>query len=193
MSRICPEGCTCGRHRPLRVCRHCGAEFKPRWGTKHIYCTAECSAEARKEPFDAGFIAGTADDCWEWQRTRYQGSEYGRWGQRRAHVVAWEREHGPVPHGLCVLHHCDNPPCVNPSHLYVGTHADNARDRKLREREVRGTRVNTNKLSEDDVYAIRAAYAAGEAQAVLAKRFGVSQPMVGFIVTRKSWAWLPER
>lgn len=139
-------------------------------------------------------MRGVEDECWEWQGTLFQGSGYGRWGQRRAHVEAWERENqAAVPDGLCVLHRCDNPPCVNPAHLYVGTHLKNAHDRKLREREARGTRINTNKLSEEQVHEIRAACDAGERQADVARRYGVTQPMVGFIARRQSWAWLPER
>jgi len=92
-----------------------------------------------------------------------------------------------------VLHHCDNPPCVNPYHLYVGTHKQNALDRKLRQREARGERINTSKLSEREVYEIRAALDAGETQAAVGARYGISQRMAGLIGHRRSWAWLPER
>lgn len=51
-----------------------------------------------------------------------------------AHRVAWEKVHGEIPPGVCVLHHCDNPPCVNVDHLYLGSRADNARDRTERDR-----------------------------------------------------------
>jgi hypothetical protein len=106
--------------------------------------------------------------------------------------MSWEFENGPVPKGLCVLHRCDNPPCVNPAHLYVGTHRQNARDRSLRNRGVRGRRVNTNKLTEAQVLEIRALCDAGERQAHVARRFGITQTMVSHIARRNSWAWLPE-
>ena len=71
--------------------------------------------------------------CWEWQACR-QHNGYGQFYVSRhrtsnqAHRVAWELTHGPIPAGLWVLHHCDNPPCVRPDHLWVGDRADNMRD-----------------------------------------------------------------
>lgn len=150
--------------------------------------------EQRAQAWAESFHRGEADECWEWQGTRFKGPcDYGRIGQGRAHVEMWERENGPVPEGLGVLHHCDNPPCVNPAHLYVGTALDNARDRKLRDRGVKGQRVNTSKLNEDQVYEIRAARDAGEKQKKIADLYGITEAMVSLIARRKSWAWLPER
>lgn len=81
------------------------------------------------------------DGCWEWQSVRkshYKRLEYGIFyvgGRKRfAHRTAWELEHGPIPTGLCVLHCCDNPPCVRPDHLKLGTIKENNRDRSERGR-----------------------------------------------------------
>jgi len=69
-----------------------------------------------------------AGACWEWEGSRFP-SGYGRLKRMRAHRAVWEAVYGPIPAGLCVLHRCDNPPCVRPDHLRLGTQADNMRDR----------------------------------------------------------------
>lgn len=66
-------------------------------------------------------------DCWFW-RGRCTGDGYPRWGMSYAHRMAWKLARGPIPDGLFVLHRCDNPSCVNPDHLFVGTQSDNMRD-----------------------------------------------------------------
>jgi hypothetical protein len=73
----------------------------------------------------------TADICWEWAGARNSdgyGKSYAGSGYRMAHRVAWESSFGPIPDGLFVLHRCDNPPCVRPDHLFLGTNTDNVRD-----------------------------------------------------------------
>lgn len=72
-------------------------------------------------------------DCWEWKGKRYP-SGYGRHSKFYAHRVAYELVHGPIPAGMFVCHRCDNPPCCNPAHLFLGTPEDNAKDRERKGR-----------------------------------------------------------
>lgn len=71
------------------------------------------------------------DDCWPWKRFTHKG--YGKFQHngksQRAHRVSWQLIHGDIPKGMCVCHRCDNPTCCNPVHLYLGTMADNTKDR----------------------------------------------------------------
>lgn len=82
---------------------------------------------------------GPPDECWPWTGRR-GGRGYGRVGSCGAHRLAWELTNGAIPAGLWVLHRCDNPPCVNPSHLWLGTHADNMADMRAKGRSARGDR-----------------------------------------------------
>lgn len=139
-------------------------------------------------------------ECWEWRghRTKqgYGSSGVGKgWGggsgSRPAHRVAWELTNGPIPPGLFVCHRCDNPPCCNPAHLFVGTAADNARDReaKGRSRPVAGSNCNWAKLSEASASVIKAAPPWVKHTSV-AKYFGVSEATVRRIRQGKIWRHL---
>jgi hypothetical protein len=89
----------------------------------------------------------TADGCWEWQRYRLQ-TGYGRMTvdhrMANAHRVSYELFVGPIPLGMFLCHHCDNPPCCNPEHLFVGTPLDNTLDAKAK------GRLDGNRWSENN-------------------------------------------
>jgi hypothetical protein len=98
----------------------------------------------------------------------------------------------PLGTGMMACHHCDNPPCINPDHLFEGTRSDNMRDAwaKGRGRIPRhlGERHPVHKLSEDDVHAIRAST---EPHTVLAARFGVTKQNIALVRRGATWSWLP--
>lgn len=161
-----------------------------------------------------------ADECWEWIGARIEAG-YGKfWIAGKtvsAHRHAWSLTHGQDPTGASVLHRCDNPPCVNPSHLFLGTQADNVADAKAKGRTAsgdrngsrvkpermprgdrngartkpdrlrRGSLVWASKLTPDDVLAIRAAAALGAKQSDLARKYGVTPQAVFHVVHRLSW------
>lgn len=134
------------------------------------------------------------DHCWLWTASKRDG--YGQvWvsgASRPAHRVSYESFNGEgSAAGLIIRHRCDTPACVNPAHLELGTHADNARDRDERGRQVTPTgEANGNaKLTTDEVVSIRSAYARGcVSQYALARRFGVDRTVIGRVVNRKLWA-----
>src|SRR5437764_13267743 len=92
--------------------------------------------------------------CWVWRGAIVRGGYgtiYFRGKYRRAHRVAWELYKGEIPLGMKACHMCDNPPCINPSHLFLGTNHDNVLDKVRKNRHIKGEAVNTNKLSKKDV------------------------------------------
>ncbi len=106
------------------------------------------------------------------------------------HRLSWELTNGEIPHGLLVLHKCDNPACVNPLHLFLGTDADNARDRDSKGRlGNRKGSVNGNaKLAESDVISIRSCSKPTKA---IAEEYRVSVPLIQKIKNRSIWRHVP--
>lgn len=108
----------------------------------------------------------------------------------RSHRVAWELTNGPIPKGLCVLHRCDNPPCTNPSHLFLGTPADNTADKmaKGRHRSAEMGEVGGSKLSEMKVACIRFLAARTTLPVVtIGMLFGVSHTAIQYVVAKRTW------
>ena len=134
---------------------------------------------------------GQPDDCWLWAASRDEGG-YGRIRRERsryleaAHRISFELNVGHIPEGLHVLHQCDNPPCVNPAHLVLGSHQDNMADRGLKGRtEVgRGERHAFSTLTEAEVLEI---LSSKEPHSVVAPRYGIHPTTVSRI--RKGQAW----
>lgn len=118
-------------------------------GTEHIrYWHGSRSMRALVAILGAG---SPQSECWEWKRTCDRDG-YGRINfngrEGRTHRAAWLLVKGEIPAGLQVLHRCDNPPCVNPSHLFLGTSLDNNRDCKAKGRTAKGTRNGTHTCPE---------------------------------------------
>jgi hypothetical protein len=141
------------------------------------------------------------ETCWQWTagcfRAGYGAFQYQRraW---KAHRFAYMLTHGPIPEGLNVCHHCDNPACVRPDHLFLGTFADNSADMVAKGRQGKGDNVPTEhrrrgvrhhraKVTEDDVREIRRRHGAGETQTALAAIFGLDQTTVSDLVRWKIW------
>ena len=133
------------------------------------------------------------NSCWYWTAAKDRDG-YGQFRlngrMEQAHRVAYQLWVGPIPEGLVVRHKCDNPICVHPTHLELGTQADNVRDRDERGRRAatHGVENGNSKLTDDDVQDIRARYAEGGVSLrALAKEYGVNFTHVSRIVNRKIW------
>lgn len=172
-----------------RTCPTCGAGFITGSSIK-VHCSAECRVR------DAAKAFGHSDSCWEWQGSRNPVSGYGQmseWvnGGRKlytAHRVSYQAFHGAIPAGQQVLHRCDNRPCFNPAHLFLGDQLANVRDMISKGRALHRTPVGSahhaTKITETDVIAIRASTDKLE---VLAQRYGMSTSALCAIRAGRTW------
>ena len=192
-----------------RICEQCGGEFRTwqrdinrGWGR---FCGRVCARRgAPRRAFADQFWARVArtDGCWLWPGSKYPngyGSVYSRYPRSAtyyAHRVAFELSYGAIPDGLHVCHRCDNPACVRPDLLFLGTPLENMADMRAKGRSrkgdrpnaARGSRSGQAKLTEAQVRVIRARYAAGGVtQTELAREFGVVATGIQKIVRRTSW------
>lgn len=131
------------------------------------------------------------DGCWNWgaakNRLGYGKFADGKGGWVLAHRAMWMNVNGAVTDGKEVCHKCDNPSCVNPDHLFVGTHQENMSDCKSKGRAVghRGSKNGMAKLSLEDVVEIKNSSLASR---ILADKYGVSYSLIRHIKTGKKWA-----
>jgi hypothetical protein len=137
-----------------------------------------------------------SNDCWVWTSS-VDRRGYGLFGATRApiraaHRLSWYIATGEDPGTLHVCHHCDNPPCVNPAHLFLGNDAANHADMATKQRSSWGERSGHAKLTEGDVREIRQLAARGVRHAEIAERFSVSRVTVSDIHRRKSWYQLED-
>jgi len=143
------------KRKPSKICPCCGKrffrrknEFPKRWES-HLYCSPSCRKIKvplkefwnEKLKYITERTIKTKSGCIEWT------SYCGKWGYGQisiskksllVHRVIWEIFKGPIPEGFCVLHTCDNPPCCNIDHLFLGTHQDNTNDKISKGRLVTG-------------------------------------------------------
>lgn len=197
------------RIKPVCTVEGCG---RPRRG-KQLYCKghgqrilrgrspgaaiiAPPKYDTLEKRFFSNVIRGTGDECWGW--SGYLGNAgYAGFSIRHkpvgAHRVSWEIHHGPIPAGLYVCHHCDNPPCTRPEHLFLGTAKDNGDDMRAKGRAVhrapRGEQHRSAKLNEEQVLYVLASKDPG---GVLAARFGVSPQSIEGIRAGRTWKHLSQ-
>ena len=174
------------------ICKKCHKPFDVKY---HKRFQQACSLSCL--PFEVRFWnkVKKTKSCWLWTGAKDPKS-YGKFGwhnrrSKRCHRLAWELAHGRIPKGLQVLHRCDNPPCVNAAHLFLGTPKDNTHDAIAKNRLAHGEHHGNARLTNHDVLQIRARYNGifGQ-QTAIARIYGISPTTVRDIVHGINWRHL---
>lgn len=150
-SRTCYHAWRRGKHSGSGTCAWCGIEMRFMPSKPKRYCSYTCAGKARAhspETAEAAFWSLVVKDaenaCWEWSGAR-NAAGYGvrSWSGkiRHAHRISWELHNGAIPEGMFVCHACDNPPCVNPAHLWIGTTQENTADRVAKGRSAKSVKL----------------------------------------------------
>lgn len=145
-------------------------------------------------------ISKRKDGCWDWKSAFFNdGYGYFSYGSRkegnyrtyRAHRFSYLLFKGEIPEEICVCHTCDNPKCVNPNHLFLGSRSDNTRDMYNKGRGVnnRGENHGMSKLKEKDIKLIFKLRKKGLTQAVIGRNFGVGQDSISRILNHRRWGY----
>lgn len=167
-------------------------------------------SQTAEERFWSKVRKGEPEECWLWThattdkgygcfRLTKVGPTRGR--LVKAHRFSWEIANGPIADGLDVLHRCDNPPCVNPTHLFLGTNRDNVRDMYRKGRNAPlprfyGEDHHSARFTAEQVLVVRAEYRRGDKRfgaKPLARKYGVHESVITAIVRRKTWKHVEER
>lgn len=178
-------------------CPQCGKEFKSKW--KKTMCSFSCKGKAMPHPTrppEERFWEKVTktDTCWVWNAATNRGG-YGQFRSGSeigilAHRFSWSIHFGGIPNGLFVCHKCDNPPCVNPDHLFLGTHDDNIADAASKKRMAHGENSGPAKLRDYDVMKMREIRESGATYAEIATRFGVSPNTAKSAILGLTWKHL---
>lgn len=180
------------------VCAQCGSPFESR-SRGRKFCSSACSHKGRNPPLVDRFWKRVdkreGDECWNWTGHSAKGG-YGVIGIGKkyflAHRISWEMSNGEIPKNLLVCHRCDNPSCVNPSHLFIGDHLANNSDRaaKGRNRNQNGEKNDLAKLTEENAKSSFWLYESGASIEKIASQYGVSRTTIADICSGRGWRHL---
>lgn len=189
----------------VKVCGHCNASLEnlglsPAHLARAMYCSKPCAMKARRPPLLETLLNNSVRDqdsgCWNWDGYRDRKG-YGRMtetgGEVLSHRISWAfHNKRPVPEGMHVLHKCDNPRCINPEHLMIGTNLDNHYDKMAKGRQ-RGATGELNckaKLTEADILAI---LKDTRSHAAIGREYGVTYTTIASIRSGRTWKHVPRK
>jgi hypothetical protein len=192
---------TLAKSKILHTCLECHKDYYGWTGNKGKYCSHTCYHKGDRRRAIKRFWTrvdktsgfGPQGKCWIWTgpvSEEYGESKgYGKSGIGSAHQIAWRVTYGPIPKGLSVCHTCDNPPCCNPTHLFLGTGADNSADMVAKGRSLKGARHPMVILNEAQIHEIRARYIprTNGGLAALAQQYSIAVSTVHAIISRTNW------
>jgi hypothetical protein len=188
-----------------RICQICSKEFNARPSQVKIgngrFCSRTCRGlgqpreSLEKRFWDKVDKSKGIEACWEWTASRnadgYGMIGIGKGSSKGAHRVSYLLNNGIIPDGYKVLHRCDNPSCCNPSHLFLGTQADNVADMVRKKRNVshKGEKASGAKLTREEASAIRRDPASrqGVSKVELAKRYNVRIQTIYNVLNDKTY------
>lgn len=187
--------CGCGQDAPLAKATRRSIGIKQGQPTRFIHAhggrVQEPPPRLPIERFWNYVIRGSQDDCWGWSggvdREGYALLAVRGLGNRACRM-SYILHYGSIPKGMYVCHHCDNPVCTRPDHLFLGAPADNAADMRAKQRHAHGVRHWKHKLTEANVIHIRELRANGLTQKAIAEQFGVNQVTISRILNGKNWS-----
>lgn len=189
--------CECGCGQPAPIAKQTRSNRGFVAGQPQRFIRGHSGAPKRKlhDVFMQHFAPGKSDECWDWQGPRFV-TGYGRINLRGeyllAHRVSYQIHKGKIAKDLEICHKCDRPICVNPEHLFEGTHQQNMDDMWAKGRVRVGEDRKDARLTNDIVKEIRRMASEGIIQAEIARKFNLDQGHIYQIIKRKIWKHIPE-
>lgn len=181
---------TKGRNQPSFCGRECYDKYHFIWSQ----ATEEQILERLKMHFEKNVIR--QDGCWDWKGyiARNGYAEIARsknFSIKHAHRISWMIHKGKIPEGLFICHKCDNPKCTNPDHLFIGTHQDNNKDRDEKGRTIKGEKVASSILNDEQVREIKNLLSLDHSTSEIAKKFAISTTTAKRINNGTLWKHIP--
>ena len=143
----------------------------------------------KAKPFFTRCLIDPDTGCWNWTSGKDAGGYGGLTVNRKswkAHRYSWFLVNGPIPKGMCICHHCDNPSCINPQHLWIGTNEENIQDRNIKGRQAKGHKNRNARLNEFQIREIRLQQGK-KINKELAKQYNISVSTINDIWAKRRW------